>query len=262
MGLPSRRGGVELALERRRTMRSATPFILAVLLLVVTPMLVLAGSGDVYLYDDAISADVDIQSYLLTGDVSFKTGNGNLSKVDPGPAPAPYPSIHAWEPHYEILGASHDHDGIRFVNVGQHWVKNKLALVLWIIELPGATDRTAPEFDEDLTLAMWVDWDGDEQWAKSEKVMTHHLNMHDLVPAQSEPMTVYYLTGFRVPDLEAMMSSNARWWNWKKDYRQLWVRGVLAYDDPDVSPDGEQLFGEVEDYRLSYMLMNKKPLKQ
>ena len=33
----------------------------------------------------------------------------------------------------------------------------------------------------------------------------------------------------------------------------------MAYDDPDVSPDGEQIFGEVEDYRVTYMMQNKKP---
>jgi hypothetical protein len=33
---------------------------------------------------------------------------------------------------------------------------------------------------------------------------------------------------------------------------KLWARGVLSYDDPDVSPDVEQLFGEAEDYQVSY----------
>jgi hypothetical protein len=240
-------------------MRSSAAFIAGFLLFAFSPVLVLAGPSDVYLYDDAIADEVDIEGYLLTGDVSFKTGYSNFSKVDPGPAPSPYPQIHAWEPHFETLGPTWGHDGIRFINHGQHWVKNKLALVLWVIDLPGADARMASEFDEDVTLAMWVDWDGDEMWAKSEKVMTHHLNMHDLMPAQEETVRVYYLTGFRVPDLEAMMAANARWWNWKKDYRKLWVRGLMAYHDPDVSPDGEQLFGEAEDYRVTYMLMNKKP---
>lgn len=238
-------------------MRFHTPFFLAFLLLAMSP--VLAFAGNVYLYDDAIAEDIDIEGYLLTGDVSFKTGNGNIVNTNPGPAPPPYPQVHVWEQHFESMGPSWDHDGIRFINVGQHWVKNKLALVLWIIEVPTAYERMASEFEEDLTLAMWVDWDGDEAWSKSEKVMTHHLNMHDYMPTDNEKVRVYYLTGFHVPDLEAMMSADARWWDWKKDYRKLWVRGVLAYDDPDVSPDGEQLFGEVEDYELTYMLMNKKP---
>jgi hypothetical protein len=164
-----------------------------------------------------------------------------------------------WEPRFESLGPSWDHDGIRFINQGQHWVKNKLALVLWVIQVPHATERMASEFQEDLTLAMWIDWDGDEQWSKSEKVMTHHLNIYDHMPASEEPMRVYYLTGFRLPDLEAMMQADARWWDWKKEYRKLWVRGALCYDDPDMSPDGEQLFGEVEDYRVNYMIVNKKP---
>jgi hypothetical protein len=194
----------------------------------------------------------------LTGDVDFSTGLGSIKMVDFGPAPPPYPHIHVWEQHHESLGPSWDHDGIRFVNVGNHWVKGQLALVLWIIQLPDATQRDASEYQEDVTLSMWVDWDQDEAWSKSEKVMTHHLNLHDLMPATEEPMTVYYLTGFWVPDVQAMMLDNGRWWDWKKEIRQYWVRGVLAYDDPDMSPDGEQLFGEVEDYRVSYMVMNKK----
>lgn len=242
-------------------MRSVAAFIAVFLLLALCPVFVLAGSGDVYLYDEAIAAEVDIESYLLTGDVSFKTGTGNIAKVVPGPAPPPYPQVHVWEKDVEHLGPSSDHDGIRFVNAGANWVRNKLALVLWIIEVPGATERMTPEFEEDVTLAMWVDWDGDGQWAKSEKVMTHHLDLHDLVPAGTEPMRVFYLTGFRLPDLEAMMLANKRWWSWKKEYRKLWVRGVLAYDDPDVSPDGEQLFGDVEDFRVTYMIQNKRPLE-
>jgi hypothetical protein len=240
-------------------MRISTAFLTAFLLFAVVPVLCLAGEGDIYLYDEAIASEVDIDAYLLTGDVSPNAGNGNVQKVDPGPAPPPYPHIHVWEQHFESMGPSWDHDGIRFINAGQNWVKNKLALVLWTIQLPGANERMATEFVEDLTLSMWVDWNGDEAWAKSEKVMTHHFNMHDYMPTGDESITVYYLTGFHVPDLEAMMSSDARWWDWKKDYRLLWARGVMAYDDPDVSPDGEQLFGEVEDYRITYMLMNKKP---
>lgn len=240
-------------------MRSRALFTAAFLLLTIP---VLAVAGDVYLYDDAIADQIDVEQYLLTGDVSYNTGNGNVSKVDPGPAPSPYPQVHVWEQHYESLGPSWEHDGIRFINVGHNWVKGKVALVLWVIEVPSATQRMASEFEEDVTLAMWVDWDGDNQWAKSEKVMTHHINMHDLMPGGTDPVRVFYLTGFQVPDLEAQMSADARWWDWKKDYRKLWVRGVLAYDDPDVSPDGEQLFGEVEDYRVTYMLQNKKPVSE
>lgn len=239
-------------------MRSFAAFISAFLLFALAPVCLYA-EGNVYLYDDAIADVVDIDSYVLTGDVSFKTGSGNAGKTQTGPAPSSYPTIHVWEPHFERLGPSWEDDGIRFINEGAHWVKNKYALVLWIIELPAASERLADEFEKDVTMAMWVDWNGNEEWAKSEKVMTHHINLRNLVPATDEPVTVYYLTGFRVPDLEAMMSAQTRWWDWKKDYRNLWVRGVLAYDDPDVSPDGEQLFGEVEDFRVTYMLMNKKP---
>jgi hypothetical protein len=55
------------------------------------------------------------------------------------------------------------------------------------------------------------------------------------------------------------MLSAERWWDgWKQEILYFWVRGSLAYDDPDVSPDGEQLFGEAEDYRVSYMKITRK----
>jgi len=239
-------------------MRLRTSFLCAFLLFAVLPAIATAADGVVYLYDEAIANDVDIAGYMLTGDVSFKTGYGAIVKVDPGPAPSPYPSIHVWEPQFEWLGTGLNADGIRFVNVGQYWVKNQLALVLWMIKLPGADQRMTAEFGEDVTLSMWVDWDQSEMWDKSELVLRQHINLHEYMPAAEQSVTVYYLTGFRVPDLEEMMAGNARWWEWKKDTRKLWVRGVLSYDDPDVSPDGEQMFGEVEDHGVTYMVMNKK----
>lgn len=229
------------------------------LLVAVAPVSVFAGPGDVYLYDDAVAADVDIAAYLLTGDVSLKSGTGNIAKVDDGPAPPPYPEIHIWEPGYELLGTPQNEWGIRFINVGQHWIKNTQALVLWMITVPSPNERANWEFLEDLTLTMWVDWDQNEQWEKWERVIWKSLNVADLIPAGEQPMTIYYLTKFQVPDLEEMMASNQRWWDWKKDIRKLWVRGTLSYDDPDNSPDGEQLFGEVEDHGVTYMVMNKKP---
>jgi hypothetical protein len=70
---------------------------------------------------------------------------------------------------------------------------------------------------------------------------------------------VYYLTCFRVPDVTQMASSDWWWWKkWNKEIRYFWTRCNMTYDDPDVSPDGEQLFGEVEDYRVSYMVIEKK----
>lgn len=239
-------------------MRLRTSFLCAFLLCAVLPVIAVAGAGDVYLYDNAIANDVDIAGYLLTGDVSFKTGYGAPVKVDLGPAPSPYPTIHVWEPQYEWLGTGFQTDGIRFVNVGQNWVKNQLALVLWIIRLPSADQRMASEFSEDVTLSMWVDWDQSSMWDKSELVLRQHINLHDYMPADQQSIYVYYLTGFRVPDLEETMTGTARWWEWKKDTGKMWVRGVLSYDDPDVSPDGEQLFGDVEDYAVTYQIMNKK----
>jgi hypothetical protein len=78
------------------------------------------------------------------------------------------------------------------------------------------------------------------------------------LPTDDETLCFYYLTGFRVPDIFEMGSSKVWWKDWGDDVKKLWVRGTVAYDDPDVSPDGNQLFGEAEDYRVGYMLTGKQ----
>jgi len=55
-----------------------------------------------------------------------------------------------------------------------------------------------------------------------------------------------------------MQATWGGWFGWHNEIKKLWVRGTLACDDPDVSPDGEQLFGEVEDYLVSYLSQKKK----
>ncbi len=106
---------------------------------------------------------------------------------------------------------------------------------------------------------LWVDWDQDEVWDKDELEIRSNLNIAHCFPTDKETKCIYYLTCFRIPDVTQMASSDWWWWKkWNKDIRHFWVRGSLAYDDPDVSPDGEQLFGEAEDYRVSYMVIEKK----
>ena len=39
---------------------------------------------------------------------------------------------------------------------------------------------------------------------------------------------------------------------------KVWARGVLSYDDPDASPDGECLCGESEDFQINYFEILKK----
>jgi hypothetical protein len=216
--------------------------------------------ANVYLYDDAISAEVDVDRFVETGEVKFVDGFGSFCNTGQGPAPDPYPQINCWETGYEQIGFSNvEMDGIWFINLGGHWVKNRLGLVLWKIRIPNANLRSASEFDEDLTMSMWVDWDQDEMWDKGELEIRKDVNIADQFPTDSNSLCIYYLTSFRIPDVTQMASSNWWWWKkWNKDIRYFWVRGTLACDDPDASPDGEQLFGEVEDYRVSYMVIEKK----
>ncbi|MDH3217344.1 MAG: GEVED domain-containing protein [Candidatus Krumholzibacteria bacterium] len=217
---------------------------------------------NVYLYSAEVAALIDVEEYLVSGEVVVLTGPGSEKNVVRGPAPAPYPQILLWEPGIEQLGASGaETDGIVFVNHGTHWVKNRLALVLWRIDIPQASARLAGEFGEDLTVALWVDWNQDQLWNKNEVMIRRHINLQEYVPFQDQTVHVYYLTAFRVPDLDAWLSMLKKGDN-NRDVLDLWVRGVLAYDDSDMSPDGEQLFGDVEDYRVRYMMTPRPRTKR
>ncbi len=233
------------------------------ILLAVVLFAVPSFGEDVYLYDNSISRAVNIGKYTTEGVVEFLTGIGENCGTDPGPAPAPYPPITLWEPGYEQLGVSNvEMDGVWFINVGNHWVKDRLALVLWKIRIPNANGRMASEFAQDLTLSMWVDWDESEMWDNDEVTLRKHLNINPWLPTDQQTLCIYYLTGFRVPDIFDMGSSRAAWKDWGEEVKKLWVRCTIAYDDPDVSPDGNQLFGEAEDYRIGYMLTGKQKDEQ
>jgi hypothetical protein len=79
-----------------------------------------------------------------------------------------------------------------------------------------------------------------------------HINLHEYFPTSDETVSIHYLTSFRVPDVDELIHSVKKE-DQTRDIYPLWVRGIVSYDDPDVSPDGEQIFGEVEDYRVKYM---------
>jgi len=225
------------------------------LVLVFSASSVLAQT-DVFLYNESVVDDVDIGAYLENGEVVMLDWDGLDSKqyIHAGPAPDPYPQVHVWEYDIERLGgSSHEIDGIRFVNHGTHFVKNRQAVVVWTIEIPNASERFESEMAEDLTLSLWVDWNGDEMWSKDEKVVHEHLNLHDLMPTGEETVRVHYMTKFRVPSVEDMLTGTTKGDN-ERGVISIWARGIVSYDDPDVSPDGEQIFGEVEDYRLRYMM--------
>ncbi len=246
-------------------MSQSNKFLLAFLLVLLVGASTAFAQLDVYLYNENVVGDVNIGVYLESGDVNVldatNAGRASAKYVHAAPAPAPYPQVQLWEKDIERLGAkSFKIDGIRFVNHGTHWVKNKKALVLWEIEIPNASSRLATEFTQDLTLSLWVDWNGDKVWSKGEVMIREHINLHSYFPTTQGVVRVYYLTSFRVPNVDAFAADakggiqgppndNGQ----DKGIVNLWTRGIVSYDDPDVSPDGDQIFGEVEDYRVVYM---------
>ena len=124
-----------------------------------------AGEGDLFIYDEAVTKQVDVESFVKTGKVAPLNGSGEFCESGGGPAPESYPRIHIWEPGYEQLGASEsDADGIWFITAGRYWKKNRMALVLWKVRVPDASSRKTSEYGEDMTLSLWVDWNQNETW--------------------------------------------------------------------------------------------------
>jgi hypothetical protein len=236
--------------------RTGQCLVAFLLCLILTSSFVYADDLMIYLYDESVSGSVNLGKYLSSGEIEMIGVKSAEQKVTPGPAPAPYPYIHVWDMGIEQAGDfPAEIDGIIFHNTGTFWVKKKWVLVLWKIQVPQASMRFANEFEQDLTLSMWVDWNQDEMWGKNELMARSHLNLHQYFPTNAETMNIYYLTRFKVANLDDYMTG-LKWQN--KDLRKIWIRGVLSYDDPDVSPDGEQLFGECEDYRVTYMVTGKE----
>jgi hypothetical protein len=202
------------------------------------------------LYNENLPEDIDLDAYLETGDVVILGVQEILPpKITPGPAPDPYPHVHVWEMGVEQLGESMDAcDGIWFINANL-WLPGKWALVRWDIHVPDCQERDASEFAQNLTVSLWVDWNQDRTWSRNEQVINEHINVYEYLPHLGPYMEISYLTMFRIPDVaiwETMGQGS------EKYTAKLWVRGVLSYDDPDASPDGESLFGDVEDYQISF----------
>jgi GEVED domain len=214
------------------------------------------AADNVYIYDPAVASEVDLRLYLSDGTVQSPSGETYYSQgIQKGPAPEPFPQIAVSERSFEQLGASNVQiDGIVFINHANHYVANRTALVLWIIQVPNAAARLASEFEQDLTLSLWVDWNQDTVWKESERMTQATLNLQQYFPTQNASIQISYLTSFIVPNVAQSMESNKKFDESSKDVRRMWARAVLAYADPDMSPDGGQLFGEYEDYLISYLV--------
>jgi hypothetical protein len=101
---------------------------------------------------------------------------------------------------------------------------------------------------------MWVDWSQDRMWGKREKMIAQNLDLSQYFPTNQDYLEFQYLTWFWIPydtDFIGLAGKGATS-GAPKAAKKLWVRCGLSYDDPDKSPDGEALFGEVEDYQVTY----------
>ncbi len=242
-------------------MSQSNRLLFGILLAFLLPASAAQAQADIYLYNENVVGKVNIGVFLDSGDIQMmdgKAGDGSMKRVLKADAPDPYPQVHVWEQNIEQLGPnSFESNGINFVNYGTHWVKNRQALVLWELEVPNASSRAASEFEQDLTLSLWVDWNQDQMWSKGEKMVQDHINIHDRFPTTEGVLHIYYLTSFVVPDIDmnslGKKPENPQDQGTEKGIVNLWVRGIVSYDDPDVSPDGQKIFGEVEDYRVAYM---------
>lgn len=205
----------------------------------------------VRLFSKDLPAEVNVQAYLKTGEVALTNGlQCTAPKILPGPAPAPYPQAVIWEKGFEQLGAtSITCDGMWFIN-GNLWQPHKIALVLWKIRIPQPSKRLASEFARDLTLSLWVDNNEDRAWGQKERVLSESFNIGNWFPNKWSFLEVWYLTCFHIPSITTVGQQCGG--GAMKYETKLWIRGAVSYDDTDVSPAGECLFGEVEDYQINY----------
>lgn len=214
------------------------------------------ASENVYLYDASVTTLVDLTLFLSDGTVEPLDGVPLLVQdLQEGPAPEPFPSIDIAEKSFEQIGASNAQiDGVIFMNHNKHYVANRRALVLWVIKIPSASARLASEFDQDITLSLFVDWNQDKVWKESERTTRATLDLGPYLPTPADDIVVYYLTSFKVPDVSLIMESNKSPNTATKQVRNMWARAVLSYDDFDANAGGGQLFGEYEDYLVSYLV--------
>jgi hypothetical protein len=205
---------------------------------------------------EGIPPEFDVDLWLGGGELRLADQPVyNPPRFEPGPAPEPYPHVHVWEKGIEQLGISKfECDGIYFLN-GKVWVPNKKIFVIWKIRIPNASERLESEFEQDLNVALWVDWNKSEDWEKNEEVIRASLNIQEHFPNEYGYMDIEFLTYFRVPDIPNPMAGNVAAESFKT---KLWSRGVLSFCDADASPNGESVFGEVEDYEVCYYELKQK----
>ncbi len=210
------------------------------------------SSGNVVrLYSKNLPPEVNLQAYLNAGEVKLMDGlQCTPPVITPGPAPSPYPQAVIWEKGIEQLGPSSAKcDGIWFIN-GNLWQPRKLALVMWKIRIPQASKRLASEFERDLALSLWVDGNEDKAWGRNERLINENFNIKKCFPTKWSYLEIWYLTCFVIPRSSSLgeeCGGGAVMYKTK-----LWIRGAVSYDDADVSPAGQFLFGEVEDYQINY----------
>jgi hypothetical protein len=236
--------------------------ILAVLLFLILLSPIVHAETIVYLCQDGLAGEINMDSFLSQGQIEVLTGQTVNQKAQPGPAPAPYPSITIWEQGIEQLGKDFTtvDAGLQFT--GQNWSPGSRVLVLWKIRVYNPSMRMPDEFKDDLNLALWVDWNQDGMWSKDEKMVCTSFNIHDLFPTNEDHLEIRYLSWFDITDntnLFKMLGNNAPATP-NKSEKSVWIRGLLSYDDPDASPDGNCLFGEYEDYLVTYKVITPASL--
>jgi hypothetical protein len=250
--------GIEMKLQRVAYVACLICLILAPTLNAQDEPVAINTQQVVRLYSNDLPAEVDIQAYLKTGQVKLTNGlECSAPRIVTGPAPAPYPQAVIWEKGIEQLGpTSTACDGMWFIN-GNLWQPHKIALVMWKIRVPQPSKRLATEFDRDLTISLWVDGNEDKVWGKNERVLNESFNIGRFFPNHWSYLEIWYLTCFRIPSTSSLgQDSNGK--GATKYETKLWVRGAVSYDDADVSPAGDLLFGEVEDYQIEYFEIRTK----
>ena len=85
-------------------------------------------------------------------------------------------------------------------------------------------------------------------------MLSQNLNFHQYFPTTQDYLEFQYLSWFWVPhDSDFMsLSKPPTTGGAPKNSKRMWVRCALTYDDPYAASYGQVLFGEVEDYQVTY----------
>lgn len=205
---------------------------------------------------EGLPEEAIVDDWLLGGEFQLAGGRHCFPpKYTPGPAPEPYPMVQVWEPGFEQLGRTNvECDGIWFLN-GRTWYPRRWIFMIWRIRIPLANLRTAEEFEQDLNLAFFVDWNMSEDWEKNEQMIQENLNIQKYFPSKCSVLEIWYLTCFKVPRASEF-STHCGGIDFFKE--KLWTRSVLSFHDDDASPNGHSVFGEVEDYQVTYFEVKRR----